>query len=86
MDLLPGGSREQTKGLGDGVEDNTVGLLFALGGGYRIGSQWSLEAGYQLSFLSTAYRGASPRLGMQGTWGLRSNTDHLFLIGVGYAR
>jgi SH3-like domain-containing protein len=86
IDLLPSGSREQTKGLGDGAEDNTVGLLLALGGGYRLGSNWSLEGGYLLSFLSTAYRGASPRLGMQGTWGLRQNTDHLFLIGVGYSR
>lgn len=85
-DLLVGAGRDETIGLRDGAEDGTAGLLLGLLLDYRFGEAWAAEGGYQLQYLSTNFKGPSERLGGQGSWANRTNTDHIILIGISYSR
>jgi uncharacterized protein YraI len=86
VDVLAVGSRDQTIGLRDGTDDGTNGLFIATTLGYRFGEAWAADGGYQLSYLATSFKGPSERLQNRGTWGARTNLDHMLLVGLTYSR
>jgi hypothetical protein len=86
FDFMFAGSRDQTAGLRDGKETGTQGVLAGVAVGYRFGEEWAATGGYNLSYMTTTFSGPSERLMNQGTWGARTNLDHILVVGLSYAR
>ena len=86
FDFMFSGTRDQTVGLRDGKDNGTQGILAGAMLGYRFGDAWAMTGGYNLSYMTTSFTGPSERLMNQGTWGLRTNLDHILMVGLNYAR
>ena len=85
-DFMFSGARDQTVGLRDGRDNGTQGILLGMALGYRFGDAWAMTGGYNRSYMTTTFAGPSERLMNQGTWGARSNLDHILMVGLNYAR
>ena len=86
FDFMFTGARDQTVGLRDGRDTGTQGILMGAALGYRFGDAWAMTGGYNMSYMTTTFAGPSERLMNQGTWGSRSNLDHILMVGLNYAR
>lgn len=86
FDFMFSGTRDQTVGLRDGKDNGTQGLLAGVMLGYRFGDAWAMTGGYNMSYMTTTFTGPSERLMNQGTWGSRTNLDHILMVGLNYAR
>jgi uncharacterized protein YgiM (DUF1202 family) len=84
FDFMFSGARDQTVGLRDGRDNGTQGILLGAALGYRFGDAWAMTGGYNMSYMTTSFTGPSERLMNQGTWGLRSNLDHILMVGLNY--
>src|SRR5262249_8607365 len=76
-DALVAASREQTIGIADGTDAGTQGVLGAARLSYALAPAWTLDAGYELAYVETAFSGFSDRLQMAATGPVRANLDQV---------